>query len=67
MARLIIRDDRYIYIDGYRQILEYTPEKVLLECNNKKIKIIGDNLIIKCYQTTEMCICGKLSNINFIK
>lgn len=51
------------YIENYRNIIEYTDTVIKLQGKNVRLKIIGKNLMINCYNKEDMEIRGIINEI----
>lgn len=56
--------DKYINIINYDEIIDFSPNKISIKVNNKKIIIEGYNLLIKRMENNEVLITGAIININ---
>lgn len=55
-----------MYIENYKNIIEYKDDSVRLQGKNCKILITGKNLHIDYFNNDDMKISGRISNIEFI-
>ena len=60
----IIIKNNYLNIINYKEIVDFSSNKIIIKTNNKIIKITGDNLILSKMQDNEALITG---NINIIE
>lgn len=51
------------YIENYKSIIEYTDSVIKLQGKNTRIKIIGKNMKINCYNKEDMEIKGIIKEI----
>lgn len=51
------------YIENYKSIIEYTDTVIKLQGKDTRVKIIGKNLKINCYNKEDMEIKGIISEI----
>jgi len=56
---------KYIIIENYKSIIEYTDKIIRLQGKNERININGKNLCIAFYNTSDMRIDGIISNVTF--
>lgn len=54
-------------IENYKGIVEYTPEKIVLEANPCQIGICGEKLEIKCVTQEMLFVSGVIDSIGFLK
>ena len=75
MAKDIILDvpkiellgNREAVVENYKGIVEYTPEKIVLEANPREIRICGRNLEIRSVAQELLLIVGMIDSIGFVK
>lgn len=67
MNRIVINEDKSVYIDGYKHIMKYEDYEIILQASKKQIIIQGNTLLIECFNKTEMLIRGEILNIKFVK
>ncbi len=53
------------YFKGVKRVLEYSPDKVVLEINKKKIIVTGVNLVIEKYFQQDLMIRGDIGGVNY--
>ena len=59
--------DSGVVVENYKKILEFSSTRIVLFCeNNKQIEIVGCSLTIKELSYKELCIHGKITNLNII-
>lgn len=51
------------FIENYRSIIEYTDTVIKLQGKDTRVKIIGKNLKINCYNKEDMEINGIINEI----
>lgn len=54
-----------MYVENYRNIIEYTSELIYIQARTCKIKIIGKNLQIVYFNNCDMKISGKIKGIEY--
>lgn len=57
--------DNKLYIFKYSRLIDFNDNTIILDINNKLIKIYGVNLKIKRLTKDEVLIEGTLNNIKF--
>lgn len=62
--QIYIFEDK-INILNYYNIISFTDNNVVLNCNKKIISITGNELVISKLLTDELLITGKILNIEF--
>lgn len=55
-----------IYIENYKNIIEYKEDSIRLQGRNCKIYISGKNLHIEYFNDEDMKISGRIKNVEFI-
>ncbi len=58
-----LQDNRYVQVENYRSILQYTKEQLKIQGKNERICIQGKNLEILYYTSDECSIKGHIQNI----
>ena len=53
------------YFKGVKRVHEYSPEKVVLEINKRKIAVTGENLTIDKYFQQDLLVRGDIRGVNF--
>lgn len=66
----VVNDYRYtviggeiIYVQGFKEIVSFSNEMVLLRLNKNSLKIYGKNLIIKELNKTSISVNGKIDSV----
>ncbi len=54
------------WIENYRGIIEYTPERIFLQMKNGRVAFGGENLHIAFYTVEEMRITGSIEEMRFL-
>ena len=57
--------NRQVQIENFKSILEYTEERIQIQCKNYILCILGKRLLISFYTREELSICGKIDEIKF--
>ncbi|MDR1774595.1 MAG: YabP/YqfC family sporulation protein [Clostridioides sp.] len=57
--------DKFIRIDNYISIEEFENETITVKTKIKKVRILGDNLLIKFINESEIGITGVVKSIEF--
>ncbi len=52
-----------VFIENYKSIIEYTDTVIKLQGKDMRVKIIGKNLKIDCYNKEDMEIKGIINEI----
>lgn len=60
----IIIKEHQVNIINYEEIIDFSINKISIQCNNKKIYIEGKNLIISKMIDNELLIIGDIINIS---
>ena len=66
-AVITLTGDTQILIENYRGILEYSHCHILIQTNQCRIRIRGENLKVLYYTSDEMKIYGNFSGISYEK
>lgn len=67
MTRIVINENKSVYVDGYRHILKYNEDEIILKLSKKQLLIKGSELTITSFCNTELLIKGNILNICFEK
>ena len=59
----IIIKNNYLNIINYKEIVDFSPNQIIVKIKNKLINIIGDNLIVSQMQNNEVLITGNINTI----
>lgn len=70
-----IKDEDYLvgiykgttHIFNYIKILDISPNEIFISLKNQKIKLFGENLIVKKLDKNEILIKGKIKRVDFIE
>lgn len=69
-------DDRFLLefnsegalsVKGCREILGYSEDELLMECDSYYINVKGKDLLLSKFSRNETSVCGQLENISFVK
>ncbi len=55
-----------LFIENYKNIIEYTQEIIRIQSRTCKICICGKNLHIEFFNEIGMKVCGRIKSIEFI-
>jgi len=61
--RITVTSRYKVHIENHRGILEYSNEVMRINCGKTIVKIDGENLEIKRINSSEMLICGDISDV----
>lgn len=67
VPRIELLGNREAVVENYKGIVEYTPEKIVLEANPREIRICGRNLEIRSVAQELLLIVGMIDSIGFVK
>lgn len=59
-CKIIQIGESLISVTNYKSIIDYTLDKVVLKIKEGLLEIVGENLIIKLINKSEIIICGKI-------
>ena len=57
--------NREAWIENYKGILEYSEDRILLQCKNCRLSLTGNHLSIDYYTDTDMKIIGYISALQY--
>ena len=60
--KIIIKKNQ-INIINFKEIIDFSDNKITLKCENKRIDVEGKNLIISKMMDDELLIIGNINNI----
>ncbi len=66
MTRIILYDQKSMHIDGYKNILRFSEEKIYIQCKEQILEVSGSKLYISSFNGIEMTINGMISGIKWI-
>lgn len=66
MTRVVLLDQKYVHIDGYKSILSLDEEIICIQCKKKILEISGKKLMIDTFNGIEMTISGFISGIRWL-
>ncbi len=58
--------NREIIIENFKNIIQYFPEQLTIQCKGNQIRISGSQLEIELYSKEEIKIKGKIHEIKFL-
>ena len=59
-GRLTLSGGRQALIEGYRGLLEYTPDRIVVSFGREKLSLAGDNLRLQAMNAGELLITGRI-------
>ena len=59
-GRLTLCAGRQALIEGYRGLLEYTPDRIVVSFGREKLSLAGDNLRLKAMNAGELLVMGRI-------
>lgn len=54
-------------IENHKGIVEYTPDRIVLEANPRRIRISGRNMEIKSVTQEMLFVAGTIDSVGFLK
>lgn len=66
LPRITVIGFYQIYIENYKNVVQFTNEYLHLKLTNKEIKIVGERLVIRKIWTDEIFIEGLIKEIKLI-
>jgi len=66
LPRITVIGFYQVYIENYKNVVQFTNEYLHLRLTNKEIKIIGEKLVIRKIWTDEILIEGLIKEIRLI-
>lgn len=58
--------DSMMMIEGCKSILNYRQDCILLQLCDRRLKIGGEELILKTYYKSSISVCGRIRSIELI-
>ncbi len=65
MTQVHFYDQVCVHVDGYRQILSFDTEQILLQCKKNLLLIEGKSLRIASFDGTEMTVRGNITGVRW--
>lgn len=65
MTQVHFYDQVCVHVDGYRQIVSFDTEQVLLSCKKDLLLIEGKSLRIASFDGTEMTVRGNITGVRW--
>ena len=59
-GRLTLCAGRQALIEGYRGLLEYTPDRIVVSFGREKLSLAGDSLRLKAMNAGELLVMGRI-------
>lgn len=66
LPRITVIGYYQVYIENYKNVVQFTNEYLHLKLTNKEIKIVGERLVIRKIWTDEIFIEGLIKEIKLI-
>ena len=64
--KVTLTGNREAWIENYKGIIEYTPERIFLQLKNGRVAFCGKQLHIAFYTSEEMRITGTIEGMQFL-
>ncbi len=52
-------------VENYLGILEYTRERLLLQCRSCRLEVCGQHLVVESYAKEELTLCGRIEHVHY--
>ena len=65
MTQVHFYEQTCVHVDGYRQIVSFDPEQVLLQCRKHMLAIEGTGLRIDSFDETEITVRGNIEAVRW--
>ena len=65
-VKVTLTGNREAWIENYKGIIEYTPERIFLQLKNGRVAFCGKQLHIAFYTSEEMRITGIIEGMQFL-
>lgn len=52
-----------LYVQGFKEIVSFSPDTIILKLSKNSLKIYGSNLIIKELDTNSINVTGKIDSV----
>lgn len=52
-------------IENYRNIIEYTEERIRIQTKTGRIHLVGEKLVIAYFRDDGMCVMGNISSVEY--
>lgn len=65
MTQVHFYDQVCVHVDGYRQIVSFDTEQVLLRCKKNLLLIEGKSLRIASFDGAEMTVRGNITGVRW--
>lgn len=65
LPRMTIIGDLQAVIENHRGVVEYTPEKIVLNMDKGRLEIVGEDLHIGAIYKEEINITGRIGSLSF--
>ncbi len=64
-ALVELTGQNFLRVENYLGIIEYTAERLLLQCKNCRLEISGKNLLIELYAREELILRGQIEQLHY--
>lgn len=65
MTQVHFYDQLCVHVDGYRQIVRFDTEQILLRCKKSLLLIEGKSLHIASFDRNEMTVRGNITGVRW--
>ena len=65
-SMISVTGDEEIFIENFKNIIEYCENSLLIQCKRYQIQIVGKKLWVEVYSKEEMKVKGMISEIRFL-
>lgn len=66
MTQVHFYDQTCVHVDGYKNIIRFDTEQVMLRCPKQILEIYGQSLRIASFHDTEILVQGKIEGVRWI-
>lgn len=63
LPRLTLIGSRQLYIENHRGVLDFSPDVIVLALSQGRLRVEGQQLVIKSILPEEVCVEGHITNI----
>ena len=54
-----------LHVENYLGIIEYSTERLLLQCKNCRLEVSGQELVIESYAREELMLRGRIEQVHY--
>lgn len=54
-----------VRVENYLGILEYTQDRLFLQCRDCRLEILGSHLVVEAYTKQEMTLSGRIEQVHY--